>query len=730
MECYDVKCAVAEIKKYLKNSVPTPFFVVVDDYNQYLDLYHSIKHMFVKELSISDYCNVDSYPDYDLLVDDLNNTKDKCLLIGLGEAIYLDCRIDVLRQFKDYFFDCKLVVICRKVSKQIRKIVQEDPKFNDGRRLCYIRHDLGGDLLDDELIQIAKNIDAQVDCKGIKELLSKAATNPRERTTFTSGIIHKQCTYFECAFDLVKDKNPELSLERKFLSDSQWIEFLENPEVDSDDIGSWRFYINEKLFPKATNIFVQYCIQTSDSYEEYSHMLHNGLICFDCDDPDFPRFYEAWKKLSSNFDGETIANYINSVIKHVPDETKHYCYLTDNTDIEKKNMLEIFGRLHFVPDSLETLFPLLGDYLRDYYFTCYRGDELTEYFRDYKYGKVVNEIPLDFENKVSSYATAGNRPYNELSTRGILLEKFDTGRERLYWIDALGVEYLGYIQKKANDKGLNVQIAVGKAELPTLTAFNKDFYATWPEDRKIKKINQLDDIKHEGDKNFLSSKGVPYLIEELKVIDTVLCDISRMLNNGDTKSCILTSDHGASRFAVLHETDHKLAMREQGQHSGRCCPVSDFDDTPEYAIKENGYWALANYDRFKGGRKADCEVHGGASLEEILVPVIKFTLKNKNIVVECKTKITYSDNWKTVPKIELYCHEAITNLSLLFNGNMYSASKSQNSGYIYIVEFNDFRTAGVYNADVYADDNYVCTIKFEIRRKSGSVNKEQDDFFK
>ena len=42
---------------------------------------------------------------------------------------------------------------------------------------------------------------------------------------------------------------------------------------------------------------------------------------------------------------------------------------------------------------------------------------------------------------------------------------------------------------------------------------------------------------------------------------------------------------------------------------------------------KNGYTILADYGRFKGSRKANVEVHGGASLEEVLVPVITLKLK-------------------------------------------------------------------------------------------------------
>ena len=48
----------------------------------------------------------------------------------------------------------------------------------------------------------------------------------------------------------------------------------------------------------------------------------------------------------------------------------------------------------------------------------------------------------------------------------------------------------------------------------------------------------------------------------------------------------------------------------------------DEDPHLTQASYEDGYAVLANYERFKGSRAANLEVHGGATLEEVLVPVI------------------------------------------------------------------------------------------------------------
>ncbi len=63
-----------------------------------------------------------------------------------------------------------------------------------------------------------------------------------------------------------------------------------------------------------------------------------------------------------------------------------------------------------------------------------------------------------------------------------------------------------------------------------------------------------------------------------------------------------------------------MGMASKGKHSGRCCPCAEADVKSEYATQDNGYWVSANYDRFKGGRKASVEVHGGATLRRGCYP--------------------------------------------------------------------------------------------------------------
>ncbi|MEI3158007.1 MAG: hypothetical protein V8T08_00050, partial [Monoglobus pectinilyticus] len=65
----------------------------------------------------------------------------------------------------------------------------------------------------------------------------------------------------------------------------------------------------------------------------------------------------------------------------------------------------------------------------------------------------------------------------------------------------------------------------------------------------------------------------------------------------------------------------------------------DADVKSEFATEEDGFWVIANYDRFKGGRKANVEVHGGATLEEVVVPIIEITKFAEDIEVSIIEKV-------------------------------------------------------------------------------------------
>jgi hypothetical protein len=219
-----------------------------------------------------------------------------------------------------------------------------------------------------------------------------------------------------------------------------------------------------------------------------------------------------------------------------------------------------------------------------------------------------------------------------------------------------------------------------------------------------------------------------YIAEELRILDSILLRVKSILSSYIADKVIIASDHGASRLAVIHETENKWEMATKGEHSGRCCPVNEIDERPECATEEHDFWTLANYDRFKGGRKACVEVHGGAALEEVLVPVIEVELKDSKIEIKNANKdgVAFA-SFNESPEIILFSTNSFSDLKIRFRGKCYKAEQLKENKLKYKVVIDDFNKAGKYTAEVMDGDNLIEKIEFTIQRRSGRTN--DDDWF-
>lgn len=309
------------------------------------------------------------------------------------------------------------------------------------------------------------------------------------------------------------------------------------------------------------------------------------------------------------------------------------------------------------------------------------------------------------------------------------LEKIDTKNTMVYFVDALGVEYLSFILAQCNSNNLFANVTVCRSELPSITCMNKEFVDVFSSAGcKIIDIKDLDELKHHGtnDFDYQITKEPIHLIEELNIIATVLEKIRTNIASGKCEKAIIISDHGASRLAVINETENKYEMSEKGEHSGRCCPVSDIDEKPDFATEENGYWVLANYDRFKGGRKANVEVHGGAALEEVCVPIIEITPQNEKIdvrLLDSYKNITVS--FRKSALIKFFINKKLNNLKVKIEGKYYDAQPTAEE-FVYQVSMPDIRKAKNYIFDVYASENMIASgLQFNVKSE---VTVEKDLF--
>lgn len=429
--------------------------------------------------------------------------------------------------------------------------------------------------------------------------------------------------------------------EKLFGSSVNLASFIGEVLEEEDENKFWFLWLSMKMFSSTGNKYLNLVIKNSVSVNDFEEHLYMDLLKVNHDDPDFRQYYIERKRLLDMLPENLILldQYCSKIGLYQQDSVY---YLTDASDKEELAFMQCLSTYEYLEDELLRItavtFPALNCYLQKFVFNVTNTkvpttdialrDILTDYFNKYKLQKLTNHIYPEFMHKVEQFAT--ERPYNKLQARSSIVSKLDKANAQLYFFDALGVEYLTYIQARCEHYGLVTEIFIGRCEIPSITSKNKEFIHFFP--GGALDIKELDELKHHSQIiDYEQCKEPVHLLRELQIIDGELKKIQSRLKQGHFEKAIIVSDHGASRLAVIHEQENeKLEMEENGQHSGRCCLVSEDPQIP-YASYWDGYSILANYDRFKGSRKANVEVHGGASLEEVVVPIIILTKKPTDI---------------------------------------------------------------------------------------------------
>lgn len=324
---------------------------------------------------------------------------------------------------------------------------------------------------------------------------------------------------------------------------------------------------------------------------------------------------------------------------------------------------------------------------------------------------------------------AEKREYNSLlKTRSYYLDKADKEKAEVYFIDALGIEFLGFIQQKCYEMDLKMKADIARCELPSITSINKFFVNELQEQGvAVTCIREIDELKHNDNLNydFQKTKTPIHIEKELQLISKYICEsIYNKLIDGKIDKAIIASDHGASRLAIIYNVENKIVAEEKGEHSGRCCLKSDISEKPTNATEENGYWCLANYEQFKGGRKHGVELHGGATIEEVAVPIIEIALKEKTIechLLKDSKKVSYS--YKKKVQLSLFVDTKSNNVQVVHDTILYDC-KPTGADYVFKVEIPEIKRKGTYNIDVRVDGFIVARdITFEVKSEGASERK-------
>ena len=750
----------ARIDKYLSNNSHQPILVDVADCTllSKLIVHYNVGNTF---LHANTFAKFDGFPLMEQLKNEIQIKQGIVFLTEISTYLKLQGEEELksqLRSLLDIQLEGKLVIITNACQKYLRRF---DRRLFDTNRLIFVGD--SDDIVSVKIFFIPKRIPLNYDqieipyAKSLEQLPAILEKHQNKDVLVFTELTKKDIPnalldirVVTSSYDALVNFYPELkSLNKTYGTELQWTELLRILQsgeyqwsdivnavqalnfnflngtlnnIASNDFKEWIDFLIKKLYGAKDNVYLSAVIAKAENVDDFKILLYDFLLEIDRNETLFKTYYIERKALLSQYDEDDNA-LIAYCKKVTAKESMAIYYLTDNSKLEKETIIkciESFIKEHSRDEldiALHQVYPALHEYLSHYNY-----GQFSEYFDLYKYSKVINVM---FDRFVElAEMEVEERRFLDMPHRAKLIDKMDKKNSHLYFVDALGVEFLAYIQEQCYKRGLDFSAKIGCCNLPSITSQNKEFIADFKSYTIIKK---LDELKHDGqfDYNYEKVKQPIHLAEELTIIDKIIAKVDSDLQHGNLEKAILIADHGASRMAVIAESENQWEMSEKGQHSGRCCPTSDIDIKPDCATEENGFYCLLNYDRFKGSRKADVEVHGGASLE-VLVPIIEITKRTQNIEckLDSKSKVVTS-SFKKIAKIRVYLSKTLSDVSILVDGKYYYTAQLLNGQqYIYEIELPDVKKAGIHTFNVIVGDSIIAKdLSFEMKKEGANERK-------
>lgn len=746
-----------EVGRYLESAKGLPFFYAVGDI-AYVDILNELKQIGLKVIKVSDFCTKDDrFPDYDSLIEnfrtlDIDYKDNRFVVIGLGESLALKGADDakkVLRRIKSVTLgNARVVILLRGIAPCLKEIFAEDPRLL-AKNLGFVDNDCSTNIFVTNN-KVIKN----KNCEGIKGVLSELENGVTGNVNTTISMDLPDSLFpikvIDNAYEALIKAFAQLKVSEKCGTNEQWMRLLNMYSQKPDEVRQyfaeyinneneiyehivgdtyriWMYFLNLKMFSeKIQNSYLQYVVYDTDNVGELKDKILIEIIDIPHTDKRFKEYYQNRKKLLRSFPESELAYFVSE--NQINPDGEIYNY-TDTTDLEKRQIVNWISNNSW-NDMISDLYPQLGLYMRKYIFNCGSiSDQLTEYFEKYKLQKIQNKISDEFLELVDKYGKIFL--YTKLPTRDSAINKIENKQSTyLYWIDALGVEYLSFIVGMANKRGLSVNVDITRADLPTITSINKSFYERWPGNLKYKE-EDLDNTKHKEKGGFFytQEKTPVHLIRELEIIEKAIDAAVSSLALHKCKQFVIASDHGASRLAVIKEKENPHQTDTRGEHSGRCCKAYDEEDR-EYIIEENGYFVRTDYERYAGSRAANVEVHGGATLEEVVVPVITLSLKRSlevDIRIMNADKLTADRHDGTYVEFYISYVEQKENISVVIDGAKYKAICKNETHYA--VWLTDIKRQKKCVAELFDGNDLIGTLDLEIKGKTATINSDFDDMF-
>lgn len=297
-------------------------------------------------------------------------------------------------------------------------------------------------------------------------------------------------------------------------------------------------------------------------------------------------------------------------------------YLTCLSSFERQMIIWLYRMKLISEKHIKVIYPNLWNYIKrseiesqtDDYADCF--EEYFEKYRKIRLAQIESEAYDDCikkwngnENDFYEWYLNGKIEYPEIYLRK--LGFFGS----VYVIDAMGAEFMGYVQALLNEKGYTVKESYyAKCHIPSTTEIARLFYP-----KHYEWISDYDEkVIHNG-----IYHHVPNIEKALYEIESI---IDRIISIEDDNTFAIIADHGSTVGHKLKKKNKKYEFSE-AEHDGRCyrnkehAYIEPSSDYVVYDDEKGNQWvvALNQQSLYNNSKYA---VHGGATLEEILVPVV------------------------------------------------------------------------------------------------------------
>lgn len=390
----------------------------------------------------------------------------------------------------------------------------------------------------------------------------------------------------------------------------------------------------------------------------------------------------------------------------VPDPLDRVAVLTDLSAEEREQLVLCVGELatkyarSLWWEYLEVAFPALTWYLQP----ADTGDTFADlYFSAYNRCRLKDQVDEELTTLITEWAC--KQLLWHYPARSDLLAKQRATGAKVLWVDAMGAEWTGLLTRVLTQNGkVDCEVNLAKGCLPTTTAANQE----WEADENVER--GLDDIAHHYSYQFPQS-----FLDSIEVIEDVAHKALALLSQHPV--VVIASDHGLSRFAATSDVKVDVPEEAEVNPPGRYALLREgsYDnENMELWVVDKNNAILLTHSRFKGGGPCHGEVHGGATPEEYLTPVIVIRKKSADIQLQFEvitTVIKLSPRGEGV--LTVRCNRKMANVELRVAGHVLPGRTD--TGFTWCFSLKGLR-AGKYAGKLYSANQLVDEITFEVVR--------------